>query len=171
MRPYQTKQTGECKLFFVSLVLGIGGYPSNLGDSIFWINLPICIPALLGVYFFIDLRLTHSSVKSKLKRVDWVGIFVSTGSLVGILYGVTSGNILHPWNSAQVLSALIIGGVGTGIFLLYEAKLFSNPMIPIQIFANRTSNGAYLSSFIMGLVLWAMQYYLIFYVSLTLLHH
>jgi hypothetical protein len=100
-----------------------------------------------------------------LTQLDWIGILVSTGSVIGVLYGITSGNVLEPWDSPQILSALIIGAVGIAIFFLYEAKVSSNPMIPVRIFGNRTSNGAYLASFVMGIVLWAMQYYLILYVS------
>jgi len=143
----------------------VTGRTQLTADSIFWINLPICVPALVGVYYFIHLRLEPSSIRSKLKQVDWVGILISTGSIVGLLYGIMGGQVLQPWNSAEILSALIVGGFGVGAFIFYEAKFARYPMVPLRIFANRTSNGAYISSFIMGLVLWAMQYYLVLYVG------
>lgn len=38
-------------------------------------------------------------------------------------------------------------------------------MIPLRIFKNRTAGAAYVSAFVLGFVLWAMQYYLILYVG------
>lgn len=87
-----------------------------------------------------------------------------TASLISLLYGVTSGGVLHPWRSASVISTIVVGTFGCVMFLLYEGFVASEPMIPLRIFSNRTAGSAYFSSFILGFVLWAMQYYLILYV-------
>lgn len=91
-------------------------------------------------------------------------MFILTASLISLLYGVTSGGVLQPWNSAAVVSTIVIGALGTAGFLLYEEYFAKEPMVPLRIFSNRTSGAAYISSFILGFVLWAMQYYLILYV-------
>jgi Fungal trichothecene efflux pump (TRI12) len=151
-------QLGGCRYLFLHLHL-----LSNL-PRIFWINLPLCIPALVGIYLFIHLESEPLSTKERLKRVDWTGIVILTGSLISLLYGITSGGVLHPWDSAAVLSSITTGVFGAGVFLFYESKFASEPMIPLRIFGNRSSAAAYVSSFILGFVLWAMQYYLILYV-------
>lgn len=132
---------------------------------IFYINLPLGIPALAGIYFFINLESEPLSVKERLLRVDWTGIVILTGSLISLLYGVTSGGVLHPWKSAQVIVSIVVGAFGVTVFLFYEGKYAKEPMIPLRILVNRTAAAAYVSSFILGFVLWAMQYYLILYVS------
>ncbi|KAF1997494.1 MFS general substrate transporter [Amniculicola lignicola CBS 123094] len=137
---------------------------------IFWINLPICVPAFLGIYYFLHLELESESVVAKLKKIDWIGIVMLTGPCLGLLYGITSGNIVFSWTSPQILSAVIIGILGIAGFFAYEAKIPKLPMIPVRIFMNRTSNGAYFCSFMMGFVLWAMQYYLILYFLVSRRH-
>jgi len=137
---------------------------------IFWINLPLCVPSIAGIYFFINLESEPLSVQDRLKQVDWTGITILTTSLILLLFGVTSGGVLYPWRSAAVIASIIIGALGTGIFILYEGRYAKDPMIPLRIFANRTSASAYSSSFFLGFVLWAMQYYLILYVRLKYLH-
>lgn len=92
-------------------------------------------------------------------------MFTITGSLISILYGITSGGVLHSWSSAQIISSLIIGHIGIAAFVIYESRVAKEPMIPMRIFQNRTAASAILSAFIIGLVLWAMEYYLILYVS------
>jgi len=93
---------------------------------------------------------------------------ILTGSLISILYGVTSGGVLHAWNSSAIITSIIVGSVGTAVFIIFEAKFAAAPMIPLRIFTNRTAGAAYTSSFVLGFVLWAMQYYLILYVSVHL---
>jgi MFS family permease len=131
---------------------------------IFYINLPLCVPSIAGIYFFINLESELGSTQERLARVDWTGIFLLTSSLISLLYGMTSGGVLHQWDSAQVISSTVIGVIGISLFLFYENRFPNHPMIPLRIFANRTAGAAYFSSFVLGFVLWAMQYYLIQYV-------
>jgi hypothetical protein len=101
----------------------------------------------------------------RLRRADWVGILVLTGSLIALLYGITSGGVLHAWNSGAVIASIVVGLSGTAVFLIYEERWAEEPMIPSRIFKSRTAGAAYVGTFVLGFVLWAMQYYLILYVS------
>lgn len=103
----------------------------------------------------------------RLKRKDWIGITILTGSLISILYGITSGGVLHPWKSASVIASIVIGVLGVLLFVFYEQRFAKEAMLPLRIFASRTAGVSYLSSFCLGFVLWATQYYLIQYVSLN----
>lgn len=95
---------------------------------------------------------------------------ILTGSLIALLYGITSGGVLHAWNSGAVIASIAVGLSGTVLFLVHEELWAKNPIIPSRIFKNRTAGSAYVGAFILGFVLWAMQYYLILYVSyLTLI--
>jgi len=131
---------------------------------IFYINLPLCVPSIAGIYFFMNLKSELQSVRERLRQVDWTGMLILTASLISLLYGVTSDGVLQPWDSAVVIFTIVIGTCGITCFLLYEAYFAKEPMIPLRIFSSRTAGAAYISSFILGFVLWAMQYYLILYV-------
>ncbi|KAL3427633.1 MFS multidrug transporter [Phlyctema vagabunda] len=161
-------------LGLVSSVALISGY--ILGASIserstwrlvFYINLPVCIPTIVGLLKFLHLQATPLTLKENLLRADWIGMVILTSSLISLLFGVTSGGVLYSWSSANVLSALIAGGVGVIIFALHESFTAKYPMMPPRMFANRTSVSAYFSSFVLGLTLWAMEYYLILYFLVT----
>lgn len=105
-----------------------------------------------------------------MRRADWIGMVILTGSLIALLYGITSGGVLHAWNSGAVIASVAVGLSGTVVFSVYEELWAKEPVIPLRIFKSRTAGSAYVGAFSLGFVLWAMQYYLILYVSsLTLI--
>jgi len=93
-----------------------------------------------------------------------MAVFIAATTLM--LYGLTTGGTSDPWDSAKVLSPLIIGFVGLGVFVVVEWKVSKEPMIPVRIFSNRSGNTGFFGAFIHGLVLWAFAYYLIIFVRL-----
>jgi hypothetical protein len=139
---------------------------ADLEFRIFYINLPIAIPALAGIAYFMHFSTPHMDFKERLQRFDWGGILILTGSLIGLLYGVSGGGVLHSWNSVNILCALVFGAVGIAVFALYEIGVAPHPMMPMRIFYNRTAASALLSSMVNGVILWAMIYYLILYVRI-----
>lgn len=97
-------------------------------------------------------------------RIDYFGMFVFVASTTLFLYGLTTGGTVSPWKSGAVLTPLIIGIAGFGLFIIFEWKVPNEPMVPLRIFSNRTTNAGFFGSFIHGLVLWAFAYYLIIFV-------
>jgi hypothetical protein len=120
---------------------------------------------MAGIHFFIHLASEPGSKIDRLRRADWVGIVVLTGSLIALLYGITSGGVLHAWSSGAVIASIVVGLSGIAVFSVYEELWAKEPIIPLRIFKNRTAGVAYVGTFVLGFVLWAMQYYLILYVS------
>ena len=51
------------------------------------------------------------------------------GSATAIVIGLTWGGIQYPWSSAHVLSALIVGLIGLGVFFIYEIYLCKLPVV------------------------------------------
>jgi len=98
-------------------------------------------------------------------RIDYLGISVFIAATTVLLYGLTTGGTSAPWDSATVLSTLIIGFVGLGVFVVVEWKVSKDPMVPMRIFSNRSANTGFFGAFIHGLVLWAFTYYMIIFVS------
>jgi MFS family permease len=129
----------------------------------FWINLPVCIICIIGLTFSLRLNMEASSLSSKLARIDYLGIFVFAGAATSFLLGLTMGGTQHPWVSPAVIAPLVCGIVGFGMFAIIEWKFAQEPMMPMRIFRDRTSNAAMLSAFFHGLSFWALAYYLIIF--------
>ncbi len=51
------------------------------------------------------------------------------GSATSIVIGLTWGGNQYPWSSAQVLSPLIVGLIGLGVFFIYEIYLCKPPVV------------------------------------------
>lgn len=132
---------------------------------IFWINIPICVIGILGLSFALHLHQEVSSLRSKLARIDYLGIAIFIAATTLLLYGCTTGGTTSPWKSANVLVPLILGFVGLGIFVLVEWKVVKFAMVPMRLFLDGSSSASYFGAFVQGLVLWCFAYYMIIFVS------
>lgn len=84
---------------------------------IFYMNLPICGLALAGLLIFMRVQhgssaLRDLSLTSKLCRLDIVGNFIFTLSMISLLMGLIEGGIKHPWSSWRVIVPLVLGAAG-----------------------------------------------------------
>ncbi|KAJ7279698.1 iron permease [Mycena rebaudengoi] len=119
---------------------------------LFFLNIPLSGISFLLVAIFLQVRQPEGSILSKLALVDWLGnAIVAAGSGLTII-GLAWGGGRYSWSSAQVLAPLIIGLFLLVVFAFYEAKVPRRPTIPLDIFANRTSLSAILTTAIHGIV-------------------
>jgi hypothetical protein len=51
------------------------------------------------------------------------------GSTTSVVIGLTWGGVRYPWSSARVLSPLVIGLVGLGVFVIYEIYFCKPPIV------------------------------------------
>lgn len=75
-------------------------------------------------------KVNHSSTHRKLKAVDFVGILLSLAGMMVFIIGLTWGGHDYPWNSAQVISTLVIGFVVSTTFILWQWKGSKYPLVP-----------------------------------------
>ncbi|KAJ7709506.1 MFS general substrate transporter [Mycena rosella] len=115
---------------------------------LFYLNLPLCVITTITVAFFLNLHTPRGNMWEKLLKVDWMEH--SYICLIGLLYSWPSGGGSASWSSATVLAPLIVGFVGLGISLVYEAKWAAQPTIPAVLYSNRNSLIGYLATFIHG---------------------
>jgi uncharacterized protein YggT (Ycf19 family) len=127
----------------------------------------MCVISTAGLIYSLHLHQEISSLRSKLARVDYLGMSTFVASTTLMLYGLTTGGTTHSWKSASVLAPLMTGVTGLGVFILVEWKVAKAPMVPIRIFSNRTANAGFFGAFIHGLVLWTFTYYFIIFVCRT----
>jgi hypothetical protein len=114
---------------------------------------------------FLRLEPPEASFIKAIGDLDWTGMAIFTASIVSLLYGITTGGHLHPWGSANILIPIAFGAIGIAIFVLFEAEVSRNPMIPLRIFANRTAAAGFISSGIHGVVWFGSAFFFNQYVS------
>lgn len=88
-----------------------------------------------------------------LKRIDYVGAFLSIGGVTLFLVGLQAGGYPSPWTAARVLGPLISGIVLLILFPLWEAfGPHEYPMVPASIFrGQRVVALAFIMVFIAGM--------------------
>ena len=99
-----------------------------------WISLiynAITAVGLLLTYFpHAHVRTEGMSRAAILKRIDFLGGFLSIAGLVLFLVALQAGGYTHRWTSAYVLSTLLIGLALISTWVVYEAKFAKYPMLP-----------------------------------------
>lgn len=73
------------------------------------------------------------SRREVLKRVDFIGGFLSISGLLLFMAGIQWGGYQYPWGSAHVLAPMIIGLALFVAFCIYEWKFAPYPMFPRAI--------------------------------------
>ena len=118
------------------------------------------------VVLFLRLNQRKENVLAKLKRIDYVGSILFTGSLTSALLGITWGGVMYPWKSARTLVPMLVGVIGLVVFMLFEwytARQGRNTIITIDIFRTTTACANFYNTFIHGVCMWLGLYYLPLY--------
>ena len=154
-------------VFAVVLSLGpvIGGLMTQrvTWRRIFYLNLPICGAALFLLVPFLKVNYKKDSIRNMLRRIDLIGNALLIASVVAILLALTWGGTVHSWSSWRTLTPLILGLLGLISFLALESStLFptNEPTMPLRLFANRTSLGAFALTFIHAMLTYWITYFL-----------
>ncbi|KAJ5122969.1 hypothetical protein N7448_009066 [Penicillium atrosanguineum] len=91
---------------------------------------------LITVFFYIPPPRTNSlglSRKEILRRIDFVGGFLSITGLIVFLAGLQWGGYMYPWSSAHVLAPLIIGFLLLVAFAFWEIYGAKYPIFPTRL--------------------------------------
>ena len=97
--------------------------------SVFLVNVPIVITALVLGYFFVP-----DSHDQTTPRLDPVGAGLSIVSLGALLWAIIEAPS-HGWTSPEILTGFVVGAVLLAGFLLWELKS-SSPMLDLHFFQN-----------------------------------
>ena len=130
---------------------------------IFWFNVPFTGIGLVLIPIFFRLERAPVSLRESLAKVDYFGSILSVASVTSFLIPVTWGGVMYAWDSWHTLVPLILGFTGMVSFMVYEAYVPSQPLVPVYLFSNITVCISYLGTFLHGLVLWSLVYYLPLY--------
>lgn len=147
----------------VGPILG-GGFSQNVSWRwILWINLPFLGVGAFFIIAFLSLAFRASSFREKLRRVDWIGLVLFISSTTGFLIPITWGGVMYSWDSWRTLVPLTLCAVGLIVFVIHEEFWAPEPLIRTSVFKNRTAAVTYLQTFLHGVILWCVLYYLPLY--------
>jgi EmrB/QacA subfamily drug resistance transporter len=97
--------------------------------SVFLVNVPIVITALILGYFFVP-----DSHDVTTPRLDPIGALLSIVSLGALLWAIIEAPG-HGWTSPEIIVGFVVGFALLGSFLLWEMKSTS-PMLDLHFFQN-----------------------------------
>ena len=147
-----------------------GGIAQTAWRWVFYINLPISGTAFVAMMFF--LRLEHKrehTWRRTLSRIDYLGNILFGCSICAILLGLVMGGTTFPWSSWRIITPLVLGFVGWGLFHLHQAsRICVEPSVPPWLFANRTSVVGFFLAFDSALLLEWTVYFLPLYFQAVL---
>ncbi|KAI0716366.1 iron permease [Earliella scabrosa] len=128
---------------------------------LFYLNLPLCGIAFAVCLVFLKLRKPKlESYRDAFFAIDWIGNAMIIASAALCIIALTWAGVQYPWSSVQVVAPLVIGLAGLPAALLYDMYYASHPVVPIAILNNRTSISGYVGSFLHGLVINSVPFYL-----------
>ena len=153
-------------VFGLSFIIGpfLGGF---LTDNVNWrwvfyVNLPVGILALAVIAAVLpNLGRRPGSVRD----LDYVGIAVLSACLVPLLIGLTEkgqtapDGQLYGWLTWQVGGLILLSAVMLVAFILVERRA-REPVIPLDLFASRTTAGTYAAVFCLGFGMFTAVIYL-----------
>ncbi|OJD25871.1 hypothetical protein ACJ73_02758 [Blastomyces percursus] len=142
----------------------IGGSLASISPGswrwIFRLNLPIVVLTTSCVFLFMPLKKVEGDWKLKLRAIDFTGIILALGGTSVLMLGLIWSGSDYAWNSTHVIATLVVGFCFSAIFVVWQWKGTSTPLIPMHIFKSRIVNGASLTMFINGWNFLVQFYYI-----------
>ncbi|MGR3906287.1 MDR family MFS transporter [Burkholderia sp. SR8] len=128
---------------------------------IFTINLPLGFVALavIGIAF----RPHAAHVKH---RIDYMGAAFLATALTCVILFTSEGGSLLPWSSPQLWMTLVLGLVAVGGFV-YEERLAAEPIMPLELFRQRTFVLMSLIGFVVGIALFGSVTFIPLYLQVV----
>jgi EmrB/QacA subfamily drug resistance transporter len=136
-----------------------GALTDALGwESVFYLNVPIGIAAIA-----MTLARVRESRDPRAAGTDWPGTVTFSAALFMLVLALVRGNE-DGWGSTPII-ALLTGSVALlGLFVLIERRS-KDPMLPLELFRNRSFTGVQIAAFAISSSLFALFLYLTLYLQ------
>jgi hypothetical protein len=83
-------------------------------------------------------KIPEGSFVSKLKQLNFLHLFVFSGSIVCLLLALEWGGTTYSWSSGRIVGLLVVSGVTFAAFVALEALRRDNAVIPPSVLFNKT---------------------------------
>ncbi|MCX5991342.1 MAG: MFS transporter [Chloroflexi bacterium] len=122
-------------------------------SSVFYINLPIVVVALIGGYIFL-----HDSRDEHPSKIDLPGSVLSIAGLFALVYGIIEAG-QSSWTAHNVLYAFGAAAVLLGAFAYWEWRS-PNAVLPIAFFKNMSFTGANIALTLVAFALMGSMFFM-----------
>lgn len=119
----------------------------------------ILICALAEFFAVVDKEVKGDSERSSLQRIDFIGSITSVSALLLLMVGTTTGGNQFSWTSAPILLCFLVSAFLFGCFVVWESKMASDPIMPMNILCHRTIWSACMTNFFGCAMTFAFIYY------------
>jgi EmrB/QacA subfamily drug resistance transporter len=146
----------------LALAIGplVGGLlTEHLGwNWIFFVNIPVGILGIGASFLLID-----ESKDETHERLDIPGLVASGIGLFALTFGLIEANS-YGWTSPEILGAFAVAAVALAAFVLLERHQHA-PMLPLELFKNRTYVGANTVIFLVALAMFGVFFFVSLYMQ------
>ena len=111
--------------------------------SIFLINAPVVVLALIGAWFFVP-----ESKDPHPRRLDWLGAILEVVGVTAVVYAIIEQPV-HGWTDAQVYGPLIAGGALIVAFIAWELRI-AFPLVDLGLFRSARFSWATVAFIVVG---------------------
>jgi EmrB/QacA subfamily drug resistance transporter len=125
---------------------------------IFFVNVPVGALGIVASFAFID-----ESRDETHERLDLPGLVTSAFGLFALTYGLIEANT-YGWGSARILGAFVLAAVALVGFVALEKRQRA-PMLPLDLFRNRTYTGANLVMLLVALAMFGVFFFVSLYMQ------
>ncbi len=133
-------------------------------EAIFFVNLPI------GILGFVLALLLVPKLETHPHRFDIPGVFLSAAALFLIVFGLQEGET-HDWGMIwgpiSVWGLIATGVVVLALFLWYQARTKTEPLVPMALFRDRNFSWSNVAIATVGFTVTSMSLPLMFFLQLA----
>lgn len=114
---------------------------------VFWINVPLGILAIAGLWLYL-----HENIEKKKHKIDYAGAVLLTTSISSLMIVLVEAGANWAWDSPQTI-ALISLSVLTFVLFIIQERRAAEPMMPFNIWRERSIFIANMTSLTTGVML------------------
>ena len=129
--------------------------------SVFLINAPVVVLALLGVWFLVP-----EGKDPNPRSFDWVGGLLAVAGVTALVYGVIEQPI-HGWTVPRVLVGIIAGAVILSAFVVWDLR-HPSPFVDLSNFRSRGFTWATMAFVVTGFGLFGVMFILTPFLQIVL---
>ena len=114
---------------------------------VFWINIPLGILSLVGLWMFL-----HENINRKKHKIDYLGAVLLTVAISSLMFILVEGGSRFAWGSWQSLSLFVVSAATLIGFVFQEGRA-KEPVMPFKIWKERSILIANTTSLTTGIML------------------